>query len=239
LAATAPDGTHLSASISCGSLIISVAGSAYTIAEYGEQLSWLAAALHCPHGNFVNHFTVGISRITAPGGRSSGPTGRQKSDPVCGFHIQVIETDSSSPDDDILRDALEHCSDGVVLVHGFPTARRPNSWSGVEIPLDILLHSASLDPTGFANGHHFLEGRNTTLKLAREKDGIFFWIQVPSEWHTDCLMSDHDGSRHSWDRVKCGRHILGPCDDSNADGQREYSPFPSYNKLRLTCNLTK
>ncbi|KAI9148359.1 Pyriculol/pyriculariol biosynthesis cluster transcription factor [Paramyrothecium foliicola] len=137
------DGPHLSVTIS---------GPAYLIAEYGEQLAWLASAIQPLSRDLV---------VYEPRLREIGNLE---------FEIDPIPNNVISS---LLWTAPLQLFTGQIahygLVRGFPMMRRPKAFLGLEVSWHILLalthNPTSSFPTNRQSGRYLLLGQCTTLEL--------------------------------------------------------------------------
>ncbi|KAH6977436.1 hypothetical protein BKA56DRAFT_69112 [Ilyonectria sp. MPI-CAGE-AT-0026] len=138
-----PDKSQVGARIRGDELFVTVLGPAHSIADCGEQLSWLAAALSPTRQDHLSHCTPWVdenpfdcySSLVSSVGK------------FLTFDIEIQE----NPEEPNL--ANTHCLTRLVgnssSVVGFPTARRPDDYFGLEIDRDILASIVKMTQNGF------------------------------------------------------------------------------------------
>lgn len=186
-------------------LRVTVLGPSYCIAEVGEMLAWLGAALHSSsHSEGIVYRTPFVSEIQ--------PKGGNRIECVFGF------ADTLQDDSDPGPSAGGQCWHGLfrnpVVVLGYPISRRHQDVLGLDLPLDIM---AELTQTRYLNpfaGKLCLKGFSTMVVATAASDTLV-------TWH---LLHNPDGSRISYLRStampvlpatvsqleRC-RHVLGWC----------------------------
>lgn len=103
-----------------------------------------------------------------------------------------------------------------VVVQGFPTARRPESCPGLELPFGLLLEAVGASTTTASRGFHFLKGSRIHLKMVKRLHNTFYWHEI-----YDTTGSSHRTSYSLGRRPSCvnpaaismaeletGRHIV-------------------------------
>lgn len=186
-ASISPDRTELGAIVDELGIAIWVSGCPYSIAERGEQLAWLVAALqHSNHDTVVNSTPV----VTA-----------HRSD----RHHWTIESDHKSldiiPTLSILQTLQRHDTSHLlpsIIVQGFPTESRPDHCPGVEVTSEILLDLVQPPYVKITNGRVLLQGRHITLVLVnlfKESTQVLFWhVLRPDQV---CFCRPHNRTPHS------------------------------------------
>lgn len=111
------------------------------------------------------------------------------------------------------------------VVRGYPTARRPKGFSGLEVSYDTLL--AFVQGTGFmreinhCNGRILLQGSQATLELVKRANDLFLWhiLDLDSPSHACACQNlpsseDNDGIFESLylEKLALQRHIIGNCE---------------------------
>ncbi len=121
------NGTHLSARHALGDLVITATGPAYTLAECGEQLAWVAASMWGPRtGLPLVSYTPCLRRRTLEDQLDSSGIGEAT------FDILVEETPILLAQR-VWADVVRRGPLGpVVVVNGFPVFRQPDNHSGLE-----------------------------------------------------------------------------------------------------------
>lgn len=161
--ATLPDKTKIEARIKKCELLVTVLGPAYSIAECGEQLAWLAAALS-PLEAWPTHRTPTITEasITFSSDMNSSTC------KLATFDIKVrgnlIESNMANA----------HCPLPLIrissIVLGFPTARRPENYVGLEIDKEMLLSCTELARNGL-----LLHETGKRLLVFKQTENVLLW----------------------------------------------------------------
>jgi len=177
-------------------LVLTVVGPSHSIAECGEQLAWLGAALQpsrsCNALYSTPYLTPGVSE-----------------DP--NQYHWAIGFDNEERDTSLMP--IIHLGDGLarpVIACGFPTHRRPDTCPGIEVSPRILFGLLGTPELELANGTVLLQGPNCALKLVKRTNGVLLWhVHDPLEAACSCSL------RLSFIRnivdLRSYRHILEPC----------------------------
>lgn len=195
-------------------LIVDVMGMAYSIAECGEQLSWLACAIRVPPAGSVV-YTTPILHILPDITSDRGV-------PSASFRIDVREDviPSSQLRGRCWYRAFSHPL-FPVIVQGFPTARRPEGCPGLEFSYHAMVRVFGEIPS---RAPFRLERGPLCLQLVdRIGADVFYWhdTNLPSG-HGRCG-GDYPGTlRHlhsdiTMGDLRTGRHILCPCVEMQSD----------------------
>lgn len=188
-------------------------GVAATIAEIGEQLAWLGAAMKTPpeqSGFFCCTPTISILQ-------NNFPLSRSQAQPRSTGVAFKIELDMEKTP--VMLDTNGQCWQAVfkapVIVRGYPIPQRTEWNTGLEIPLDIMARLAQALELQQFNDKVCLKGFSTMLVPVRRSGDILFWH----------LLYKRDGSRISYlendldqeqkvtrlDILEGNRHVLGWC----------------------------
>ncbi|KAK4211297.1 hypothetical protein QBC37DRAFT_14602 [Rhypophila decipiens] len=206
------DKTQLIARIDKSWLLIMIIGPAYSVAECGEQLAWLAAALFPPTVNSVIYTTPRLGVTETYDGnhpaqhvledrKKEKPQGpRQSKDKVSQltrFDIEIVEAPALDPDrpNEKTWSRLIGSLIAPTFVQGFPTARRPdNLCSGIELPFEVLLALVDAQETSIVNESVLLHGSRVRLELVRKQGNVFCWHKlVDPDERSHCVNHDLTG----------------------------------------------
>ncbi|KAM7183978.1 hypothetical protein V8F33_013249 [Rhypophila sp. PSN 637] len=206
------DKTQLIARIDKSWLLVMIIGPAYSVAECGEQLAWLAAALFSPTVNSVIYTTPRLGVAETYNGnhpaqhvledrkkvKPQGP--RQSKDKISQltrFDIEIVEAPALDPDrpDEKTWSRLIGSLIAPTFVQGFPTARRPdNLCSGIELPFEVLLALVGAQETSIVNESVLLHGSRVRLELVRKQGNVFCWHKlVDPDERPHCVNHDLTG----------------------------------------------
>lgn len=199
-------------------LKVEVRGSAYSIAEIGEQLSWLGSALRSsPQSDQVVYCHPQVGKLRAVHDEDQGGKKQQGTD-FCAdisFSIKMETLAASKINGECWHDIFRN---GVV-VEGFPLSRRPEAGAakGLDIPLPMMARLAQASYVNTFLGSPIIKGFSSMLIPTEDHEELVVWH----------LVHNKDGDRISYLdshvlpekgisalKLSQARHILGWC--SNA-----------------------
>lgn len=236
-----PNGTRLSAWLVESSLVVEASGVPDFVAEIGEQLAWIGAALRpssCLHG--VACCVPIIERI--------GTITSTRTDSIhcrVGFNVEEYNGPSSNANGQCWHAMFRR----PVIVKGYPIPRRPQADTGLELSLDIM---AALACTRYANvfdSKVFIKGFSTILvPTKRLDDDVLVWHLLYNKRPTDrisyldCSVETLSDVRIS--ELERARHIVGWCSDAVCNVGRcsslflpsNVAPWPSHKKEHSLTN---
>ncbi|KAH6999534.1 hypothetical protein EDB80DRAFT_117897 [Ilyonectria destructans] len=162
--ATLPNNTQIGGQIQGHELIIAVGGPTHSIAECGEQLAWLAAALPLTRQGCLSHRTPSIIEAEP----CHYPSAVSSLAEFITFDIDIEESIVE------VNSTNAHCLQRMVgnpsTVLGFPTIRRPKTYFGLEIDITFLLSIITITEQGV-----FLNGSGKRLDVFKQTDNIILW----------------------------------------------------------------
>ena len=182
-----PDKTKLTAWLHESKFIVEVFGTGYSVAEIGEQLAWLGAALRSSTYELgVAHCTPFVSDIhvdNAPHPESGTPSWP---DIFCevDFTMQEMEKHHEPSNGQCWHKMFRN----PVVVKGYPIPRRSEPDTGLEIPLNIMAGLARTQRVNTFNGKLFIKGFSTMLVPTKHSGDLLIWH----------LLYNKDGSRISY-----------------------------------------
>ncbi|KAJ5335386.1 hypothetical protein N7452_007789 [Penicillium brevicompactum] len=196
--------------------MLEVIGSAYSVAEVGQQLAWLGSALrsspnpdqvmYCrPHFEKfqVIHHTQNAKALYAA-----------EVSAELSFEINPA-TLSTETNGDCWRDLFR----GGVVVEGYPIPRRPETGatSGLEIPLAMMSSLAQASYVNTFLDRSIIKGFSTMLVPTELHAGVVMWHLVHNK--NGDRISYLDSTVVPVKRLMAGqlsqaRHILGWCSDA-------------------------
>lgn len=188
-------------------------GTAYAVAEVGEQFAWLGAALRpstCESG--IASCTPFLTKIQVGGGL------RQALKTQFTATISV-EIDYTMHEPKQLRPLQGQCWHDMfqnpVVVEGYPIKRRSESDTGLELPLDMMASLMQTRRADLFNGKLFIKGYSAMLVPVRRNGDILLWHHVRSGDRKRILYSDNT-ERHETnvERFEQIRHIVGWCSEA-------------------------
>ncbi|KAB8259361.1 hypothetical protein BDV32DRAFT_150476 [Aspergillus pseudonomiae] len=205
-----PDGTKLIACLQGSEVRLEVTGISECIAEIGEQLAWLGAALRS------SPYETGVAVCNAFASEFGMEELEDSTSPSFSrffFHISfnlefVDEAEISSS-----GQCWHQLFGNPVIVSGYPILRRPMSNLGIEISLDTMARLVKTQHINTFNRKFYIKGFCVMLVPTHSYDDIIVWH----------LLHKRNGERISYNETISGhadislsaleksRHILGWC----------------------------
>lgn len=187
-------------------LVVKASGPAYFIAECGEQLAWLASASSTVVRNGLCRVTPLIDNIRV------GPTTPQGSSYRGMCRVGVDITSVVNPDIS-MPSVTQSCWQAVVgrlnLIQGYPIARRPDGYRGLELSLDVLLYLMQAKEVSVCPGKVVVNGVERSLRLVNRTDHICLWH--PFGPTTETCFCDKGSTVVDHSNLDSDRHIIGSC----------------------------
>ena len=216
-----PDGTKLVGWIHDSKFMVEAFGTGVSVAEIGEQLAWLGAALRSsPYELGVASCTPFISNIhvdNAPhpvSGTPNVPGILCKTD----FTVQESEERLEPSNGQCWHDLFRN----PVTVKGYPIPRRSEPNTGLEISLNMMAALAQARRATIFGGKPFIKGFCTMLIPTRHVGDLVIWHMFFNkdgshisyvDPRTGNISGAHQESISFFD-LETARHVLGWC--SNA-----------------------
>ncbi|KAH7151914.1 hypothetical protein B0J13DRAFT_251562 [Dactylonectria estremocensis] len=205
------------AEITGSTLMVRATGPAYFIAECGEQLAWLASAFSTQSRNGLCCLTPSIRNIAV---RATPPLNSS----YCG-KCSVIADSANVPKSDSSMLEAQNSWQAVVghqnLIQGYPVARRPGGYPGLEISFKMLLYLMQAKDVSVSVGKVLIKGPERSLQLVNQTDNICLWHPFDTISRS-CSCGQVAISVDSLN-LEPNRHILGSCrpqDSLGKDGDR-------------------
>jgi hypothetical protein len=226
-----PDNTQLEAIVGGSCLTITATGPAYFVAECGEQISWLGAALQC---NSRQSFSICTPSITNYSIHQVTPFSTKTN---YQNHYKIgVNFSSPITFEDSVPDKQKYGQDLVgesILISGFPISRRPDGYPGLEVSFETLLSLLEADTASLNGGLITVKGRKTTLWLTKHTRNVYFWRQLDDSTDTGPACVDDNVSRYhdsvDLHSLEIGRHILSKCQEvQTATAKGKYSECRHY-----------
>ncbi|KAI0446019.1 hypothetical protein F4803DRAFT_569193 [Xylaria telfairii] len=168
-----PDDTALFAQISNSKLTTVVLGNRDAVAEIGEQLAWISAALRlAPNDQGIHICTPSIQQIQIDDHLTSLPGELQSVDASFSVSCEISgpPTEKHSTGQcwhDLFKNAM--------IVQGYPIPRRSRENTGLEIPLDILSALLQAPQITTFGSRTFLKGFSSMLILMDQTEDSVIW----------------------------------------------------------------
>lgn len=231
------DETTLFAWISRPKFTVEAYGVAVSIAETGEQLAWLGAALrNSPRQRGPIHCTPVITNIfqnSAPL-YSWGPR-PSSTDITCeiGFTMEEVPEPLSAANGQCWHDIFKN----PVVVKGYPIRRRLERNTGLEIPLNIMAGLARTRRVDRFDGKVYIKGFSTMLVPTKRNKDILCWHLIYNKdggrisYLDDYMDQEQNVGRLDLESL---RHVLGWCSEARFYAGTNCSSKPSLKILLLT-----
>ncbi|RTE75703.1 hypothetical protein BHE90_009827 [Fusarium euwallaceae] len=196
-----PSACRLAASFNGGKLTISATGIPEFVAEIGEQIAWMGAALQLsPYANkTVTECTPFVDDIR----------------PIEGvlhchikFDFQPCQEQSGAVNGYCWHDMFRN----AVIVRGFPILRRSESNTGLEMPLSLM---ALLTRTRYVEEFGwkmYIKGFSTMLVPTKRSDGMIYWHLLFNKNPEDRISYLDCSIEHAMVQkadLETSRHVLG------------------------------
>jgi hypothetical protein len=188
-------------------LIAMATGPAYFIAECGEMVSWIGAALHSTsrNGGYCTPLIKDF-RVDALLSDSASP----KHIGYCEFDFEFTQPDTS--DHSLLRiqNLTKEFAGGKATIQGFPIRRRPDGYLGLEFSFSTLLLYFDASGAEIYGKDVLVKGLERVLKLVKHTEDIFLW-QLDSLliYFVPCLEDQHNQETYlDHHSLENGRHFL-------------------------------
>ncbi|RYP58420.1 hypothetical protein DL769_008959 [Monosporascus sp. CRB-8-3] len=209
-----PDNTNLAAWVDGSKFVVEVFGTRDSVAEIGEQLAWLGAALCSPLHEFgVAYSTPFISCIHVNKAPHPMPRMQSWAGFLCKIDFAVKGKEPFLPSN---GQCWHNMFRNPVVVTGYPILRRSEPDTGLEIPLNIMVGLTRTQRANTFNGKLFIKGFSTMLIPTKRNGDLLVWH----------LLYNQDGNRISYLEntgphaenvsifdLETARHILGWCSE--------------------------
>jgi hypothetical protein len=169
-----PDHTRLTAWLQDSEFIVEVVGPGCSIVEVGEQLAWLGAALRSsPYESGVALCTPFVREVRVDDRLSPASSTLSVTDVTCAIAFAL------RPEPSVRRPSNCQCWHDLfknpVIVDGYPTRRRTEHNTGLEIPLNIMAELAGTRRLNTFNGRLFTKGFSIMLVPTRHAGDLLIW----------------------------------------------------------------
>ncbi|KAJ3578823.1 hypothetical protein NPX13_g1746 [Xylaria arbuscula] len=190
---------------------VKASGLPHFIAEIGEQLAWLGAALRpSPGQDRTRIYTPYIGR--APVTVDNVPAALE-----CNIKYATEVCDSSTQK--LNGNCWGYLFSSPVIAGGFPILRRQELDTGLEMPLGLMV---ALTGTKYLNKFGstiFIKGYNTMLVPAKQSKDLIIWHLLRSpkpSRRISYLLSDFTPALVTKADLEKSRHVLGWCADATS-----------------------
>lgn len=220
------DGTTLRAGLYDEKLLLQAIGTLDSVAEIGEIIGWLGAALRSsPEKQGVMYCSPFISDLTIHD--QSADITTVISDIRFKFETEEVQRENMS-----IQDGTGKCWHDLfqnpVAVKGYPTRRKPQKDIGLEIPIEIMAKLVGSNRVSSFARSLFIKSFSIMLVLTKQMGDVFMWHLLYNR--NGEHMSYADPRIHAisglqthteiYPALASGRHVLGWCSNvSNLAGK--------------------
>lgn len=204
-----------------GGVIFTVTGAVYSVAEIGQIIAWLHAALS------LSDLPTGI-RVSNPvlepitnGGRPVRPGTDIVAECKIYSTLGTERSDTVGPRSTTSGNCWSNILGNTVYVRGYPTARRAEHHTGMEVSLAVMIALANSRRLSRFKGLFCIKGFCSIILPTRLQEGLIFWHLVTNLDREYMSYTDHKILRLwasyplglSTEILETSRHILGWCDN--------------------------
>jgi hypothetical protein len=218
------DNTKITAWISGSDFMVEATGTAYSVAEIGEQLAWIAAALRSsPYDSGIVYCKPRLEKIY-----TKSPSHLAETAVKChiGVNLDFIVQRDEKQFEQIQCQCWHNMFQSPVVVQGYPIRRRPEPETGLEIPLNVMAGLIGTQRANMFHGKLFIKGFSSMLVPTRFSQGIILWHFLQQEEGVRISYGFNQGvhaENVSISHLSEARHIVGWCSEvKNYGGKSSY-----------------
>ena len=224
-------GLRLSAHLRDRMLVVEATGIREFVAETGEQLAWLGAALrHAPSDMEPAIYCIPVLNI----GDQSPTVAKSKMVEQNGCFLECsIQFKFEECEPSHLVEANGQCWYGLfgrpVIALGFPTPWRPKMNTGLEIPLAMMTALIRTKYIQIFGGKTFIKGFSAMLVPTEASDGMLMWHLLHTGAasrrisYLDCHL---EHATVGMTELGSYRHVVGWCSEVISHVGKEKPKFP-------------
>jgi len=212
-----PDGTELDAHILEQNFLVIATGTSDSIAEIGEQLAWLGAALRSsPSESGVTTCSPIIQSTHLTEDSSLAETFGSKilAQILCIIKFEMKPQTKSAEVSN--GQCWQNMFNNPVMVSGYPILTKHEQGLGLEMPLNIIAGLAGSDRATIFDGKVFIKGFSTMLIAIRKTRDLLLWHYFYNVDGERLAYLDHSvqaADDISLLQLDTARHIVGWCID--------------------------
>ncbi|KAI0542138.1 hypothetical protein GGR58DRAFT_510462 [Xylaria digitata] len=211
-----PDDTSVSAIIVESKLDVIVCGVEDSIAEIGEQIAWIAAALRLAPGDLGVFGCIPYIRHIFEYTKSPVPESVTSYDAIFGIQFYFLESRA-------WRSSTGQCWHNLfknpTLVQGYPTPFKPGDSRGLEIAIDVVAGLIEAPCISTFGDKIFLKGFCSMLTPTNQYAGTIVWHLIHNgEGKHISYLDAHEYNtpqRVVVEDVMASRHIVGWCQEAS------------------------
>jgi hypothetical protein len=190
-------------------------GTGDAVAEIGEQLAWLGAALRSsPYELGVSYCTPFISDIRVDNAPPPAFGTSSAREILCkiGFTVEEevkhLETSNGQCWHNMFRNP--------VVVRGYPTSRKSEPNAGLEIPLNMMAGLARAQRANVFNGKLAIKGFSAMLVPTKRSGDLLIWHLLYNKEGNRISYLDNTipyAENFSFSDLEIARHVVGWCSE--------------------------
>ncbi|KAF2187664.1 hypothetical protein K469DRAFT_104019 [Zopfia rhizophila CBS 207.26] len=211
------DDTTLSAYLNDSKLRLQVVGTLDSVAEIGEIVAWLGAALRpSPEEQGVVYCSPFINDVSIQTCKADRTTVTSN----INFRIEVEELgEDSTPSWRINGRCWHDLFRNPVAVKGYPTQYKPQKDIGIEMPIEIMAGLAGSNLISSFARNLFIKSYSTMLVLTKQIGDVLIWHLLFNENGEHISYADprvraisaSNTQKISMSTLESARHVLGWC----------------------------
>ncbi|KAH7067031.1 hypothetical protein BKA63DRAFT_425181 [Paraphoma chrysanthemicola] len=214
-----PNNTVITAWTIGPEFMVEACGTAYSVAEIGEQFAWLGAALRSsPHESGVTLIIAYIDDIVRndQADKAHEMAVPSQSTVSLKFKMERQSENSDQPE----KNKASSCQcwhemfQNPVVVQGFPFLRRSEYHTGLELPLNMMAGLIDAERISVFEEKLFIKGHTRMLVPTRSTEDFLLWHLLQKEDGRPISFLDNPGAHAtnlSVSHVKEVRNIVGWC----------------------------
>ncbi|CAG9990680.1 unnamed protein product [Clonostachys byssicola] len=226
------DGTKLSAWISNSRFIAEAYGVSDSVAETGEQLAWLGAALTTStRQNKLVYCTPIISKIVQ-NNTPSPQVGFQSSSIDLTCRIEFTTEEVPQAPGTINGQCWHDFFKNPVVVRGYPIPKRMEWATGLEIPINIMARLARSQQVDRFKDKVYIKGFSTMLVPTRQNQDILYWHLIYNRnggrisYLDDFIDQNPQFTHCKLESLENIRHVLGWCSKVQFNAGSTLADYP-------------
>jgi hypothetical protein len=220
------DGTKVKAWISGPSFMVEAIGTAYSVAEVGEQFAWIGSALRTsPYSSKVAY---SVPRLEEAHIASESVERLEK-----GFKAHVRFSITFSVQQDSEQQTKAHCQcwhdmfRNPLIVKGYPIPRRLEHNTGLEMPINMMAGLVGTRHVNVFDGKLFIKGHVSMLIPRRRQGDLLLWhfLRLPNG---ERISYYHAAGPHiagiDMSHLSSSRHVVGWCSQAKFVAGKHSTP---------------
>lgn len=209
--ATLPDRTELTAWFTGPALEVSVVGPVPSVADVGEQLAWLGAALRpSPRDDQYKGLWCCSPSVSCLKALPAAQTGAKSTGDCFEIRFRFEKADDGLSEGQCWHGMFRN----PVIVRGFPIATRAVANTGLEVPLGALVQLINTKCITAFDEKIFIKGFSSMLVLTEKRGDLLLWhlIYNASGGRVSYLeYAERPPESFTESQLEGARHVVGWC----------------------------